>query len=134
MKKIKWYLGLFFLVFVSSALAAAISTYPTKTTPVSADKFLISDSADSWKTKNVTFDALVIAGNSGYTFTLGSLSDLKITLTSTATSNLVDDSISYGATDDNLRVYSIEKVGDLLALKSTIVASGTTALGTSAIS
>lgn len=111
MKKTKWYLILLFLVSVNSVFAAAISTYPTKTTPVAADKFLISDSADSWKTKNVTLDALIIVGNSGYTFTLGSLDDLKVTLTSEATSNLVDDAIAYGATDDNLRVWSAEHVG-----------------------
>lgn len=109
----KLYIAVFVLLCSASvALAAAISSYTVKTTPVSTDRFLISDSEDSWRTKNVTLDKIILAGNSGaYSFIMSTLSDLKITLTSTATSNLVDDAIAYGATDDNLRVWSAERVG-----------------------
>ena len=37
---------------------AIIYTYPVKSTPVIADKLLISDSADSNKTKQITIDSL----------------------------------------------------------------------------
>jgi len=37
--------------------AAPQSSYPTKTTPVAGDKFLVVDSQDSWRTKNILFSS-----------------------------------------------------------------------------
>jgi hypothetical protein len=101
----------------SEQTGAAISSYATKTTPVSADKFLISDSEASWATKNVTFNSLVTTGNSGYALYLGALSDLQILDTGTTYTNLVDDTVAYGGTYDAKHVWSIDKVGSVLATK-----------------
>lgn len=103
----------------SAQTKAAISSYATKATPVAADKFLISDSEASWATKNVTFDSLILTGNSDYAFIMGTLGDLKILTTAQPVNgeNLIDDTVTYTGTEDNLRVWSIEKVGGELAGK-----------------
>jgi hypothetical protein len=51
---------------------AIIYTYPTKTTPVNDDLILISDSADSNKTKNITVSSLVALGSGVTSFSAGS--------------------------------------------------------------
>lgn len=53
-------------------------------------------------------------------FLAGVLSDLKIKTTAQLTNGepLIDDTVTYGATDDNLRLWSIDKIGSELAGKA----------------
>ena len=53
----KYTLSLLLLLVPVWAWSASQSSYSTKTTPVSADKVLIVDSQDSWRTKNVLFSS-----------------------------------------------------------------------------
>jgi len=50
---------------------AIIYTYPTKATPIAGDLILISDSADSNKTKQITVDSLPFTNNPGTVTSVG---------------------------------------------------------------
>lgn len=65
------------------------------------------------------------AKKEGISFIAGALDDLKILTTAQPTDgeNLIDDALNYGATDDHLRLWSIDKVGQQLALKLDATAS-----------
>ena len=59
------------------------------------------------------------ANSSGISFVAGTLDDMKIITTAQPTNgeNLIDDTVAYGATEDNLRLWSIDKIGLELAGK-----------------
>jgi len=59
------------------------------------------------------------ADSANITFIIGALTDLKILDTAQPANGSVwvDDTLAYGATDDNLHLWSIDKVGSQLALK-----------------
>ena len=73
---------------------AIIYTYPVKTSPVAADKVLISDSEDNNKTKSVTIDDIrgatasgvssIIAGTSNVTLPTGQTGDVTISVSGSA--------------------------------------------------
>lgn len=59
------------------------------------------------------------ANSTNISFVAGALSDMKILTTAQPSTgeNLIDDMVSYGATEDNLRLWSIDKIGSQLATK-----------------
>jgi len=101
----------------SAQTKAALSSYPLKTNPVSADTFIISDTEASNATKRVTMGTVAFA-LSNFGLQLGELADLQILDTGSTYTNLVDDAVTYGGTYDAKHVWSIDKVGAELAAKA----------------
>jgi len=101
------------LMLPSTVFGAAASSYPTKATPVGADKVLISDSADAWKVKNAPFSAFV-----GLT-SLPTATNQIIQATGAGTyewtssvAGLIDDTAGNGDVD---KLLSADRVVDLIA-------------------
>ena len=96
---------------------AIIYTYPTKATPVDADLILISDSADSNKTKQITVASIkdtldvvdsVIAGSGiGVSSATGAVTITNTGVTSLSSANdAIATSSSTGAVEITSRAYS----------------------------
>jgi len=101
------------LLMASGAYAAQQSSYATKSTPVAADKVLITDSEDGWKTKNVLFSSF-----NGLT-SLPTADNQIIQATGAGTyewtssvAGLIDDTAGNGDTD---KLWSADKVFDSIA-------------------
>jgi len=97
----------------SKPLGAAASSYLTKTTPVDADKVLISDSADSWKVKNAPFSAFIGI----YPVPTANKQIVQATGVGTwgwtsVIEGLIDDTAGDGDTD---KLLSADRVVDLIA-------------------
>jgi len=101
----------------------------------------VSASDDTLPSAKATKTALDLKANaSGITFLASALSDMKILTTAQPVTgeNLIDGTISYGATDDHLRVPTVESMGALLSGKqaadsdlTALAALTTTATGLS---
>ena len=101
---------------IPNSTGSAWGTSYTLDTDLSA----VSASDDSLPSAKATKTALDLKANStGISFVAGALSDMKILTTAQPSTgeNLIDDTVIYGAAEDNLRLWSIDKIGSQLALK-----------------